>query len=224
VFVFIGIPYTLIAPSVFLLPVPPRLPSAQVLYNIWAFGRLPAIAARGQGLRCNYNMMPRASGFCIRHRMLGAVAAALTLYVLEFGMSRQSIASCKRLEFTHAALLAPRQPIPATDHRHCAPSSIRSHVPAHDVKPRCGGPRPRPPCFEVCPADPGSPRRNIEGESPLQGKDIRSEGHRRRMLVASSSLLTQSRDPTSNLSWITHQRCSTGLADLWQICYVPCPY
>jgi len=44
------------------------------------------------------------------------------------------------------------------------------------------------------------------------------------MLVASSSLLTQSRDPTSNLSWIMHQRCSTGLADLWQICYAPCPY
>ena len=28
------------------------------LHNILAFGRLPAIAARGQGLRCNYNMMP----------------------------------------------------------------------------------------------------------------------------------------------------------------------
>ena len=78
--------------------------------------------------------------------------------------------------------------------------------------------------LRVCPADPGSPRRNIEGKSPLQGKDIRSEGRRRGMLVASSSLLTQSRDPTSNLSWIMHQRCSTGLADLWQICYAPCPY
>jgi hypothetical protein len=30
------------------------------------------------------------------------------------------------------------------------------------------------------------------------------------------------RDLTSNLSWIMHQRCSTGLAELLQICYAPC--
>src|SRR6266481_6631275 len=28
----------------------------------------------------------------------------------------------------------------------------------------------RPPCLRLCPANPGNPRRNIEGESPLQGR------------------------------------------------------
>src|SRR5258707_6941509 len=28
----------------------------------------------------------------------------------------------------------------------------------------------RPPCLRLCPANPGNPRRNIEGESPLEGR------------------------------------------------------
>src|SRR5271167_3347845 len=32
----------------------------------------------------------------------------------------------------------------------------------------------RPPCVRLGPADPGNPRRHIEGESPHKGKDIRS--------------------------------------------------
>src|SRR5262249_32064737 len=32
-----------------------------------------------------------------------------------------------------------------------------------------------PPCLRLCPAHPGNPRSNIEGESPLAGKGIQSE-------------------------------------------------
>src|SRR6202521_3416428 len=42
-------------------------------------------------------------------------------------------------------------------------------------KPRYDGPRLALLVLRLCPADPGNPRRNIEGESPPQGKDIRSE-------------------------------------------------
>src|SRR5947207_601406 len=37
-----------------------------------------------------------------------------------------------------------------------------------------------PPCLRLCPAYPGNPRFRIEGESPLQGKDIRSTEAARR--------------------------------------------
>src|SRR5215510_4298475 len=54
-----------------------------------------------------------------------------------------------------------------------------------------------PPCLRLCPAHPGNPRSNIEGESPLAGKGIQSEMLRmsisRRLFLAKADAPTLAR-------------------------------
>src|SRR5271169_5812300 len=74
---------------------------------------------------------------------------------------------------------------------------------------RYAAPLTRPPCVRLGPADPGNPRRHIEGESPHKGKDIRSNLRSNRMGNDRVNFLSLDRSrPVCHSGWAWYRASS----------------